>query len=89
LRSTLIEMLEKSYAVSNEDLVLTSVRHVEALQRTKTALNAAQRKLAGKLPAELLASDLRQALEALGEIIGRVDNEAMLDRLFASFCIGK
>lgn len=89
LYSTLVELLEKSVTVPNEDLVLTSARHVEALNRTKQALIAAQEKLAAKLPAELLASDLRQALEALGEIIGRVDNEAMLDRLFASFCIGK
>lgn len=89
LHTTLVDMLEKSFAVPNEDLVLTSARHVEALKRTKDALFAAQKKLSAKLPAELLASDLRQALEALGEIIGRVDNEAMLDRLFASFCIGK
>jgi tRNA modification GTPase len=38
---------------------------------------------------ELLASDLRGALDALGEISGKVDNERMLDQLFASFCIGK
>jgi tRNA modification GTPase len=46
-------------------------------------------KLDTDAPAELLASDLRQALDALGEILGRVDNETMLDRLFATFCIGK
>ncbi len=89
LHLLLVGMLEKSFAIPNEDLVLTSARHAEALNRTKLALVAAQKKIAAKLPAELLASDLRQALEALGEIIGRVDNEAMLDRLFASFCIGK
>ena len=38
---------------------------------------------------ELLASDLRDVLAAFGEITGKVDNEAMLDRLFATFCIGK
>jgi len=37
----------------------------------------------------LIASDLRAALNALGEITGRIDNERMLDRLFATFCIGK
>jgi hypothetical protein len=31
----------------------------------------------------------RLALDALGEIVGRIDNERMLDKLFASFCIGK
>jgi len=89
MREQLTLALEKAYAVSNEDLILTSARHVEALNRVKAALDAAQTKLAKRAPAELAASDLRQALEALGEIIGRIDNEVMLDRLFASFCIGK
>jgi tRNA modification GTPase len=40
-------------------------------------------------PVELLASDLRDVLAAYGEITGKVDNERMLDQLFATFCIGK
>ncbi|AWB21649.1 tRNA uridine-5-carboxymethylaminomethyl(34) synthesis GTPase MnmE [Methylobacterium currus] len=40
-------------------------------------------------PAELVAEDLRLAVRALGEVAGRVGVEEMLDRLFASFCIGK
>jgi tRNA modification GTPase len=40
-------------------------------------------------PVELVASDIRGALDALGEVAGRVDNERMLDALFATFCIGK
>jgi tRNA modification GTPase len=89
LKCELISALEKSYALPNEELVLTSVRHVEALGRAASALKLAAKKLSEKAPAELVASDLRQALEALGEIIGRVDNEAMLDLLFKTFCIGK
>jgi tRNA modification GTPase len=85
----LLEALERNFAVSREDLVVTSVRQVEALQRTRAALLGAVEKLDTDAPAELLASDLRQALDALGEILGRVDNETMLDRLFATFCIGK
>jgi tRNA modification GTPase len=38
---------------------------------------------------ELMASELREALAACGEISGKIDNERMLDHLFASFCIGK
>jgi tRNA modification GTPase len=38
---------------------------------------------------ELVSSDLRSALDALGEILGKIDNERMLDQLFATFCIGK
>jgi tRNA modification GTPase len=36
-----------------------------------------------------MASDLRGALDAFGQISGKVDNEKILDQLFASFCIGK
>ena len=39
--------------------------------------------------AALAAARCREALDALGEIVGRIDNERMLDKLFASFCIGK
>jgi tRNA modification GTPase len=43
------------------------------------------------MPVELAAGALREALDALGEITGRaaVENERMLDALFANFCIGK
>jgi len=43
---------------------------------------------AGTAP-EFVAVDAREALEALGEIVGAVPAEALLDRIFARFCIGK
>ena len=52
-------------------------------------MRAALEKLERAAPAELLASDLRLALAGLESIMGRIDNERMLDRLFATFCIGK
>ena len=39
--------------------------------------------------AELIAADLREAVEALGKVVGKVENERMLDSLFKQFCIGK
>ena len=63
--------------------------HAHALNQAKGDLASAQLKLAENAASELLASDLRGALAALGEISGRVDNERMLDALFANFCIGK
>jgi tRNA modification GTPase len=38
---------------------------------------------------ELIAADLRDAIEHIGQVVGRVDNERMLDSLFKQFCIGK
>ena len=52
-------------------------------------LLAARQKLAANEPGELLASDLRAALDAFGQVSGKIDNERILDQLFASFCIGK
>ncbi len=93
----LVRILEQRYAVRSEGLVLTSARHTDALRRARTGVLAAMEKLDGPQSTELLASDLRQALEALGEIPGvhSVDGsishayESMLDQLFAKFCIGK
>jgi tRNA modification GTPase len=72
-----------------EEHIAINVRHAHFLQEARACLAAALAKLACNGPAELLASDLRGALAALGEISGKVDNERMLDQLFASFCIGK
>jgi tRNA modification GTPase len=71
------------------DAVAISARHSRALEEATSSLRAALAKLDSREGAELLASDLRAALSAFGEITGRIDNERMLDQLFASFCIGK
>lgn len=72
-----------------EDAVAVSARHAHALAEARDALAAARAKLDAVGPVELLASDLRAVLAAFGEITGQVDNERMLDQLFATFCIGK
>lgn len=71
------------------DTIAISARHAHALAEARESLRAAAAKLQGAEPVELLASDLRGVLAAFGTIIGKVDNERMLDQLFASFCIGK
>lgn len=74
---------------AGEDVIAINARHAHALAEAREGLAAAKEKLATAAPVELLASDLRGVLAAYGEIIGKVDNERMLDQLFASFCIGK
>ncbi len=74
-----------------EDGVAINARHAAALARAAEQLQAARAQLSlnANCRVELLASDLRGVLEAFGEIAGRIDNERVLDRLFATFCIGK
>jgi tRNA modification GTPase len=72
-----------------DEVIAINARHAAALGRARDCLKAAGANLAATGPVELLASDLRGALDALGEIGGKIDNERMLDHLFATFCIGK
>ena len=74
---------------ADEDAVAINARHAHALAQAGECLRQALQKLDTAGPIELLASDLRGALDAFGEISGKIDNERMLDQLFARFCIGK
>jgi tRNA modification GTPase len=77
---------EAEAALGQGDAVVTRERHRLALER---ALRPSRAVNGSGLATELVAEDVRLALRALGEITGRVDVEQVLDRLFASFCIGK
>ncbi len=89
LREVIVRRAE-SYRVNlGADLIAINARHADALARADRCLVDAQLKLTTGEASELLASDLRGALEAFGEIAGKVDHERMLDQLFATFCIGK
>ena len=69
--------------------IAVSMRQEQVLAAVRENLAAAREKLAAEsAPTELIATDLRAALDA-GAQAGRSDNEQELDRLFASFCIGK
>ncbi len=72
-----------------EERIAINVRHAHYLGEARVCLTEALAKIESSGPAELVASDLRSALASFGEISGKVDNEQMLDQLFASFCIGK
>lgn len=72
-----------------DDAIAINARHADALGRARASLQLALANLTANGPVELLASDLRGTLAAYGDILGKVDNERMLDQLFATFCIGK
>jgi tRNA modification GTPase len=80
---------EAETALGAGDAVLTRERHRRALETAQAALARAQAALTEGVFGELAAEDVRLALRALGAITGRVDVEDILDRLFATFCIGK
>jgi tRNA modification GTPase len=89
LLQELARLAEGLQTTVGDERIAINARHAHYLAEARVCLAAALEKIASKGPSELLASDLRGALGALGEISGKVDNERMLDQLFASFCIGK
>lgn len=72
-----------------EGVVITNVRHRAALEQATTAIMQALSSIEGGGQAELLAIDLHDAADALGEIIGTLTSDDVLEHIFAQFCIGK
>jgi tRNA modification GTPase len=70
-------------------IVLTNLRHKNALMRGGEALSSATSSLRENRPAECVAVDLNEAREAFEEIVGVIRNDDILERVFSSFCIGK
>ena len=88
-KQTFVTNLEKDIFIPDENGVIVSARHADSLLQAKNCLGSALDNLSQHVPIELIASDLRVALDALGQITGKLDNEQILDNLFSRFCIGK
>ena len=71
------------------NVVITNQRHFEALQKSLDAVHKVKEAIAFQISTELLAYELRNALEHLGEISGEVTNDEVLGNIFSKFCIGK
>ena len=89
LKDKIGALIDKYHITASADDILVSARHAQSLQAAMDSTVAAARKTAENAPSELVASDLREALDSLGDIVGKTDNEALLDRIFSKFCIGK
>lgn len=89
LMSAITSVADSFQAETGDELIAINARHVQALSAAGECLDSAVQKLAAIEATELVASDLRGALDAFGQISGKIDHERVLDRLFASFCIGK
>nr|Q3ANQ3.1 RecName: Full=tRNA modification GTPase MnmE [Chlorobium chlorochromatii CaD3] len=84
--SNMVAGLDKLHEAS---VLITSMRHYEALRRASDALENGACLVAEHAETELVAFELRSALEAVGEITGKVVNDEILSLIFERFCIGK
>ncbi|KAA8693848.1 tRNA uridine-5-carboxymethylaminomethyl(34) synthesis GTPase MnmE [Pseudomonas caricapapayae] len=77
------------YEQTSESSFSARRRHLEALRHASDSLEHGRAQLTLAGAGELLAEDLRQAQQALGEITGAFSSDDLLGRIFSSFCIGK
>ena len=75
--------------INTDDVMVTNIRHVEALQHTQSSLERVLFGIDNPVTSDFLAMDIRQALHHLGEITGTVTTDDLLDNIFSKFCIGK
>lgn len=85
------EHLKQSMGYHGEDEgeFIARRRHLDAIKRALTYIESGKSALESSLSGELLAEDLRQAQNALGEITGEFTADDLLGEIFSSFCIGK
>jgi len=73
----------------SDDIMITNMRHQEALEKAKSCLEDVLHGILSQTPLDLVSIDLRGALEALGSITGETVTEDLIDKIFSDFCLGK
>lgn len=88
LKQALVDYVA-SLQSGEQDIVISNLRHYQALQKTEESLTAVRVGLDSGIPSDLVALDLRHAMNHLGEISGQISTDDLLESIFSSFCIGK
>jgi len=76
-------------SISEDSVIVTNVRHFEALTRAHESIERVQLGLENLISGDFLAQDIRECLIFLGEITGEISNDEILGHIFKNFCIGK
>ncbi len=76
-------------ALRNNETIVTNSRHYDAMLKALEEITKVQEGIDSGLSGDLLAIDIRQALNYFGEITGEISNDELLGNIFANFCIGK
>ncbi|MCD7898326.1 MAG: tRNA uridine-5-carboxymethylaminomethyl(34) synthesis GTPase MnmE [Bacteroides sp.] len=75
--------------VTQNDVIVTNVRHYEALIQALEAIHRVQQGLEMHISGDFLSQDIREAVFHLNDIMGEVTNDQVLGNIFENFCIGK
>jgi len=88
LKKSLLNFVNEN-KIGESDVIVTNVRHYEALQKSNEALTNVLKALSENIAGDFLAVDIRKALHHLGEITGEISTDDLLENIFKNFCIGK
>ena len=89
VHEALRSVLRLNGALGSEGPVVVRARHADALGRARAAVDGAMQSLASEVTLDCVAIDVREAMDALGEIIGEKTTDDVLNHIFGAFCIGK
>ena len=79
----------KNDPASQQQIIVSNVRHYEALKKAEESLHRVKEALESQIPGDLVAMDIRSAIYHLGEITGAISSDDLLGNIFSKFCIGK
>jgi len=89
LHNSISKKLIKMLPAVEDQVVILRVRHKDLLTRAARAIKNAKKMLRKNPLPELIVVDIQEALNAVGELTGKVTTEDLLDKIFGDFCIGK
>ncbi len=89
LRQWIAERVRVRPAGNENEIVVTRLRQRDALAKAAVAVRLALDSIAASQPPEMVAVDVQEALDQIGQVTGVVTPEHVLDRIFSQFCIGK
>ncbi len=89
LRDAIRAVIATAGPLASDHPIAINARHKAAFERCADRLRAAKAALEANEAPEFIALEIREALQALGDVIGQVDVEQILDVIFSTFCIGK
>jgi tRNA modification GTPase len=89
LKDIIFKSCLKNWNENREGVLVTNLRHKSAIQSASGSINRAVQTLTENQPIEFIALEIRDSLDRLGEIVGAVTSEDILNRIFSEFCIGK
>ena len=75
--------------VTQNNVIVTNIRHYEALTHALEAIHRVQQGLAENLSGDFISQDIRECIFHLSDIVGEVTNDMVLRNIFKHFCIGK